>query len=64
MSPSNIGGRKNRNIRDHLFVINSILHDFKQNKKENIDIEIYDVKKCFDKMRLQMRLQMTFMMQV
>jgi 6-pyruvoyl-tetrahydropterin synthase len=42
MSPSNIGGRKNRNIRDHLFVINSILHDFKQNKKENIDIEIYD----------------------
>ena len=50
MSPSNIGGRKNRNIRDHFFVINSILHDFKQNKKENIDIEIYDVKKCFDKM--------------
>ena len=50
MSPSNIGGRKNRNIRDDLFVINSILHDFKLNKKENIDIEIYDVKKCFDKM--------------
>ena len=50
MSPSNIGGRKNRNICDHIFVINSILHDFKQNKKENLDIEIYDVKKCFDKM--------------
>ena len=50
MSSSNIGGRKKRNIRDHLFVINSILHDFKLNSKENIDIEIYDVKKCFDKM--------------
>ena len=50
MSSSNIGGRKNRNIRDHLFVINAILQDIKQNKKECIDIGIYDVMKCFDKM--------------
>ena len=49
MSSSNIGGRKNRNIRDHLFVVNAILHDIKSTK-ENIDIEIFDVKKCFDKM--------------
>ena len=27
MSNSNIGGRKGRNIRDHLFVINAILND-------------------------------------
>ena len=46
MSSSNIGARKNRNIRDHLFVINAVLHDIKENKKENVDIEIYDVKKC------------------
>ena len=50
MSSSNIGGRRNRNIRDHLFVINSILHDIKLNKHECVDIEIFDVKKCFDKM--------------
>ena len=50
MSSSNIGARKQRTIRDHLFVINAILHDIKENKKENIDIEIYDVKKCFDKL--------------
>ena len=50
MSCSNIGARKGRNIRDHLFVINSILHDVTLNKKKNIDIEIYDIKKCFDKM--------------
>ena len=49
MSNSNIGGRKNRNIRDHLFVVNAILHEVKKTK-ENIDIEIFDVKKCFDKM--------------
>ena len=50
MSSSNIGGRKNRNIRDHLFVINAILHDASKDKKKSIDIEIYDIKKCFDKM--------------
>jgi hypothetical protein len=50
MSTSNIGARKGRNIRDHLFVINSILHDVTMNERKNIDIEIYDIKKCFDKM--------------
>ena len=50
MSSSNIGGRKNRNIRDHLFVINAILQDASKDKKAAIDIQIYDIKKCFDKM--------------
>ena len=50
MSSSNIGGRKNRNIRDHLFVINAILQDAAKDKTETIDIGIYDVMKCFDKM--------------
>ena len=49
MSCSNIGGRKNRNIRDHLFVINAIINDAIQNN-QNIDIQIMDVEKCFDKM--------------
>ena len=50
MSSSNIGARKNRNIRDHLFVINAIFHEIRESKHENIDLEIYDVRKCFDKM--------------
>ena len=50
MSLSNIGGRRGRNIRDHLFVINGILNDALNDKNSNIDIHIYDVKKCFDKM--------------
>ena len=49
MSSSNIGGRKNPNIRDHLFVVNAVLQEVKKTK-ENIDIEIFDVKKFFDKM--------------
>ena len=48
MSSSNIGARKNWNIRDHLFVINAIFHEIRESKYENIDLEIYDVRKCFD----------------
>ena len=50
MGDSNIGGRKGRNIRDHLFVVNAVLNDVTKSKKEDIDIQIYDVKKCFDKL--------------
>jgi len=32
MSSSNIGSRKGRNIRDHLFVINSVISDLKTKK--------------------------------
>ena len=52
MSASNIGARRNRNIRDHLFVINGVLNDVQQNKKAggDVDVGIYDITKCFDKM--------------
>ena len=51
MSCSNIGARRNRNIRDHLFVVNSIFNDIHQSKNiHGIDCQIYDISKCFDKM--------------
>ena len=51
MSWSNISGRKNVNIRDHLFVTNGIMNDVINNKKnEKEDIQIMDIKKYFDKM--------------
>ena len=55
MSCSNIGARKNRNIRDHLFVVNSVFHDVQQGKtnSQGVDCEIYDISKCFDKMWYQ-----------
>ena len=42
MSSSNIGARKNRNIRDHLFVIKVVINYFfnNKNKNKNIDIQI------------------------
>ena len=48
MSDSNIGGRKNRNIRDHLFILYGVINSVIHGKEECIDIQIYDIKKAFD----------------
>ena len=48
MSNSNIGGHKNRNIQDHLFVINATVNEIIKSKG-SADIQIVDVQKCFNK---------------
>ena len=48
----NVGSRKQRNIRDNLFVINAITNSSKQNKNEATDINVFDVIKCFDSLWL------------
>ena len=51
MSCSNIGARKKRNIRDHLFVIHAIMNETLNNSfNPPIDIQVYDIRKCFDKL--------------
>jgi hypothetical protein len=50
ISDSNVGARKGRNIRDNIFVINAILNEVRRRKLKGIDIQILDVKKCFDKL--------------
>ena len=51
MSVSNIGARKSRNIRDHLFVVNAVLNEaINGPNKKALDIQIFDVQKCFDKL--------------
>ena len=50
MSCSNIGARKGQNIHDHLFVLNGVMKEAVQNKLKNIDIQIVDIEKRFDKM--------------
>ena len=49
LSDCNVGNRKQRNIRDNLFVLNAVLNATNA-EKEEIDIGVYDVKKCFDTM--------------
>ena len=48
----NVGSRKRRNIRDNLFVMNAIANCSKKNTKEAVDINVYDVIKCFDSLWL------------
>ena len=47
LSDSNVGGRKNRNIRDNLFIVYGIINNAIQNNLE-VDLNFYDVAKCFD----------------
>ena len=49
MSDSNVGGRKARNIRDNLFIVYGVINfAIKENLK--VDINLYDIAKCFDSM--------------
>ena len=49
ISDSNIGARKNKNIRNRIFVVNSIFHDvLKKKSKQPIDIMVLDYKQMFD----------------
>ena len=48
MSPSNIGALKHKNIRNHLFILYGIINSVIQGEEKCIDIQIYDVKQCFD----------------
>ena len=43
MSDSNIGGRKNRSIKDHLFIIYGVINSVINGNDEPIDIQIYDI---------------------
>ena len=48
MSDSNIGGRRDKNIRNHLFIIHGIINAVVKGDAEPIDIQIYDIEKAFD----------------
>ena len=53
MSDSNVGGRKGKSIRNHIFVINGIIMDVLSSKSKSIDVQILDYKQCFDAMWLE-----------
>ena len=50
LTDSNVGARKNRNIRDNIFLIKAILNNVKRRNLKDTDITIYDAEKCFDKL--------------
>ena len=52
LDDSNVGSRKGRNIRDNLFVLYSIINSVLQGEMEDVDVSLFDVTKCFDKLPL------------
>ena len=50
LTDSNVGARRNRNIRDNIFVISAISHNIRKRNLRDTDIQIYDAEKCFDKL--------------
>ena len=53
LSYSNIGGRKGRNIRDHLFIVYGVINDVMNGSSPPVDIQSIDIHKCFDEMWYQ-----------
>ena len=54
MSDSQVGGRKGKNVRNHLWILNGVICDvLSTRKKSPIDIQIFDYKQCFDSLWLQ-----------
>ena len=48
LSDSNVGARRGRNIRDNIFVLNAISNSVLKGEEEDIDVQLFDVEKCFD----------------
>ena len=53
LSDSNVGARKGRNIRDNIFVLNAVMNSIKKGKEDPVDIQVFDIEKCFDALWLQ-----------
>ena len=50
LSYSNVGGRKGRNVRDHLFLIFAIINDVINGEARPVCLQTFDIYKCFDEM--------------
>ena len=48
LTDCNVGARKERNIRDNIFVINAIMNSIRKGDAEAVDFQVYNVEKCFD----------------
>ena len=52
MSDSQIGARRKKNIRNHIFILNGVINEA-VNTGRSIDILMYDYRQCFDTLWLQ-----------
>ena len=48
-----MGARKNRNIRDNIFILGAVINSVTNGAEDPIQVQVVDVEKCFDKLWLQ-----------
>ena len=48
MSDSNVGARRDRSIKNNLFIIYGVINSVIKGKGECVDLQIYDLEKAFD----------------
>ena len=53
LTDCNVGARKKRNIRDNLFVVNGVINAVIEKDANPVDIELFDISKCFDSLWLK-----------
>ena len=53
MSDSNIGARKSKNVRNHLFIVYGVISSVLKNGRGCVDLLIYDLVQAFDALWLQ-----------
>ena len=53
MSDSNIGARKKKNVRNHLFIVYGVITSVLREGRGCVDIQIYDLVQAFDSLWLQ-----------
>ena len=52
MGQFQVGNQKGRSIRDHTLVLHAVINDART-YKQNIDLQFFDIKQCFDSIWLQ-----------
>jgi hypothetical protein len=53
MSDSNIGARKKKNVRNHLFIVYGVINSVLKEGRGCVDIQIYDLVQAFDALWLE-----------
>ena len=53
LTDCNVGAKKQRNIRDNLFIVNGVINSIIEKDDKPADIELFDIAKCFDTLWLK-----------
>ena len=53
LTDGNVGARKQRNIRDNIFVLGAVSNSVVNGREDAIQVQVQDAVKCFDKLWLE-----------